>query len=102
VEAENGQEALVRVGDGRAFALLILDLDMPVLDGRNALRRLKSSVTTAGLPVVVLTGSQNPADERLVMDEGAADYIRKPIDPPRFLARVRAALGRQGAEAAGA
>lgn len=100
VEAANGEEAVARVGDGREFALLILDLDMPVLDGRQALKRLKSSVATAGLPVVVLTGSQNPADERLVMDEGAADYIRKPIDPPRFLARVRAVLNRQGADSA--
>lgn len=99
VEATNGEEAIARIGDGRAFALLVLDLNMPVLDGRQVLRHLKSSVATAGLPVVVLTGSQNPADEALVMEEGAADYIRKPIDPPRFLARVRAALRRHGADA---
>ena len=98
VEATNGQEAIERIGDGRAFALLVLDLNMPVLDGRQVLRRLKESVATAGLPVVVLTGSQNPADEALVMEEGAADYIRKPIDPPRFLARVRAALRRHGGD----
>jgi type II secretory ATPase GspE/PulE/Tfp pilus assembly ATPase PilB-like protein/ActR/RegA family two-component response regulator len=97
VEATNGADALARIGDGSTFALLVLDLNMPVLDGREVLKRMKAAVSTAGLPVVVLTGSQNPADEVLVMEEGAADYIRKPIDPPRFLARVRAALRRQGA-----
>jgi CheY-like chemotaxis protein len=101
VPAPDGVEALARLGDGREFALVILDLNMPRLDGRETLRRIKSSMATAGLPVVVLTGSQDPADEIQVMEDGAADYIRKPIDPPRFLARVRAALRRHAGERAG-
>jgi type II secretory ATPase GspE/PulE/Tfp pilus assembly ATPase PilB-like protein/ActR/RegA family two-component response regulator len=102
IGAADGIEALARLGDGREFALVLLDLNMPRLDGRETLRRLKSSASTAGLPVVVLTGSQDPADEIQVMEDGAADYIRKPIDPPRFLARVRAALRRHAGERAGA
>jgi type II secretory ATPase GspE/PulE/Tfp pilus assembly ATPase PilB-like protein/ActR/RegA family two-component response regulator len=101
VSAANGLEALQRIGDGHEFVLVILDLDMPVLDGRETLRRLKSSVATAGLPVVVLTGSLDPSDEIRVMEDGATDYIRKPIDPPRFLARIRAALHRHTGERSG-
>jgi len=44
----------------------------------------------------VLTGSDEYATEARLMDAGADDYIRKPIDPPRFLARVKAALRRAG------
>ncbi|MGH7505286.1 MAG: ATPase, T2SS/T4P/T4SS family, partial [Longimicrobiales bacterium] len=72
VEANDGEGALERIGDGRDLSLVVLDLNMPRLDGRDVLRRLKASVATAGLPVVVLTGSSNPRDEVLVMEEGAA------------------------------
>jgi CheY-like chemotaxis protein len=101
VEAMDGMQAIERIGDGEDVRLVILDLHMPRLDGRQALKRLKSNVRTAGLPVIVLTGSSNPADEILVIDEGAEDYIRKPIDPPRFLARVHAALRRHASAAGG-
>jgi type II secretory ATPase GspE/PulE/Tfp pilus assembly ATPase PilB-like protein/CheY-like chemotaxis protein len=102
VEANDGADALDRIGDGRDLSLVVLDLNMPKVDGRQVLKRLKASVSTAGLPVVVLTGSRNPEDEVLVMEEGAADYIRKPIDPPRFLARIKAALRRHGGDRVGA
>lgn len=100
-EAADGLQAIERIGNGEEVSLVILDLNMPRLDGREALKRLKSNVRTAGLPVIVLTGSSNPADEVLVIHEGADDYIRKPIDPPRFLARVHAALRRHASAAEG-
>ncbi len=95
-DAPDGDDALARI-EAEPFALVILDLNMPRLDGRDVLKRLKGRVATAGIPVVVLTGSDSVDDEVLVMEEGAADYIRKPIDPPRFIARVRAALRRASA-----
>jgi DNA-binding response OmpR family regulator len=76
--------------------VVVLDLDMPRLGGREVLRRLRAEVATAGLPVVVLTGSESEGLEVELMEEGADDYVRKPIDPPRFVARVRAALRRAG------
>jgi type IV pilus assembly protein PilB len=93
-EAADGSEALVHLARGDAIDLLVLDLDMPVLGGREVLRAVRTSVSTAGLPVVVLTGSPDPEAEVELMEQGADDYIRKPIDPPRFLTRVRAALRR--------
>jgi CheY-like chemotaxis protein len=93
-EAADGSEALVLLARGEAFDLMVLDLDMPILGGRQVLRAVRGSVSTAGLPVVVLTGTADPGAEIEVMEQGADDYIRKPIDPPRFLARVNAALRR--------
>ena len=93
-EAEDGVDALKQIEERPDIDLLVLDLDMPRLDGQGVLGRLKRDVRTAGLPVIVLTASANPADEARALERGAADYIRKPIDPPRFQARVRAVLRR--------
>jgi len=93
-EAADGSEALVFLARGECFDLMVLDLDMPMLGGREVLRAVRASVSTAGLPVVVLTGTTDPGAEIDVMEQGADDYIRKPIDPPRFLTRVKAALRR--------
>jgi DNA-binding response OmpR family regulator len=67
---------------------------MPRLSGPEVLSRLKRSVSTAGIPVVVLTGSEETGTEAELLEMGAEDYIRKPIEPTRFLARIRAALRR--------
>lgn len=93
-EAADGSEALVYLARGESFDLMLLDLDMPMLGGREVLRAVRGSVSSAGLPVVVLTGTQDPGAEVEVMEQGADDYIRKPIDPPRFLTRIKAALRR--------
>jgi Tfp pilus assembly pilus retraction ATPase PilT/CheY-like chemotaxis protein len=93
-EAGDGAAALERVMDLQDFALIILDLDMPRMGGREVLERLRSTAATARLPVVVLTGAESGEVEIELMDRGADDYIRKPIDPMRFVARIKAALRR--------
>ena len=93
-EATDGEEALDRIGDGRSHALVVLDLEMPTLNGRDVLERLRSSGKTVSIPVIVLTGSPDPEDEYRLMEGGADDYLRKPLDPPRFIARIKAALRR--------
>jgi type II secretory ATPase GspE/PulE/Tfp pilus assembly ATPase PilB-like protein/ActR/RegA family two-component response regulator len=94
LEATDGHEALERIAERHDVGLLIVDLDMPRLDGHQVVDRLKRDVRTAGLPIVVLTASTNPDDEARALERGADDYLRKPIDPPRFLARVRAVMRR--------
>jgi len=69
---------------------------MPGIDGSELVNRLRGNRQTAMLPVIVLTGSDQQDAEVRLMDAGADDYIRKPIDPPRFLARVKGALRRAG------
>jgi CheY-like chemotaxis protein len=94
VEAKDGIEALDHLVRAADTELIVLDLDMPRLDGIETLKRIRGSVSTAMLPVIVLTGMQDEETEVRLMEMGADDYIRKPIDAPRFVARVKAALRR--------
>jgi CheY-like chemotaxis protein len=96
VEAPDGQVALDTIHAHRNLALVVLDLDMPHITGFEVLKKLRRSMHTAGLPVVILTGADREDTEIELMDAGADDYIRKPIDPPRFVARIRATLRRAG------
>ncbi len=99
-EAEDGSVALGRLQDGEDYDLMVLDLDMPKVSGGEVLKHVRSTLATATLPVVVLTGTNDPDAEVRLMEHGADDYIRKPIDAPRFVARIRAALRRAGATVA--
>jgi two-component system response regulator ResD len=92
-EADNGEDGLRMLRED-VYGLLVLDLSMPRMDGRAVLRAVRGDINTAGLPVIVLTGSDGEQAEVELMDMGADDYIRKPIDPPRFVTRVRATLRR--------
>jgi len=96
VEVGDGSAAIEHFGGGGECALVVLDLDLPTLNGLEVLRRIRSTASTAGIPVVVLTGSDGGDAEVDAMDAGADDYIRKPLDPARFVARVKAALRRAG------
>lgn len=98
-EVEDGVAALERLNsDAPAdqFDLVISDLDMPRLNGYDLLRLMRGSPRTAALPIVVLTGEEEPETEARLIEEGADDYIRKPIDPVRFVARVKAVIRRAG------
>jgi type II secretory ATPase GspE/PulE/Tfp pilus assembly ATPase PilB-like protein/ActR/RegA family two-component response regulator len=95
-EVGDGVAALERLDGPPEFNLMILDLDMPRLGGMEVLARVRKTVATAGMPVIVLTGSTTEDSEIAVMESGADDYVRKPLDPARFLARVKAALRRAG------
>jgi CheY-like chemotaxis protein len=96
VEAADGQAALEAVHANRNLSLVVLDLEMPRMTGLDVLKSLRKAMHTAGLPVVILTGADRQDTEIELMDAGADDYIRKPIDPPRFVARIRATLRRAG------
>jgi CheY-like chemotaxis protein len=96
-EASDGLAALKKLNEEPETALMILDLEMPRFGGEEVIRRLRSSIGTAGLPIVVLTGSGSEDAEARLIGLGADDYIRKPLDPSRFVARTKAALRRAGA-----
>ncbi|HLQ77075.1 MAG TPA: response regulator [Terriglobia bacterium] len=93
-EVADGAAALESIQAGNSFNLIILDLSMPRLGGREVLLKLKSSEATAHIPVIVFTSQGDEDTEAEVFDKGADDYIRKPLDPVRFTARVRAVLRR--------
>lgn len=89
---------VVAVGDGRAAleqaevcrpALVLIDVNMPELNGFEVLRRLKATPELQNVPVVMLTASGAAKDVAEALDIGAADYLTKPFSPAELLARVR-------------
>jgi putative two-component system response regulator len=90
--AMSGGEALGYLEGGGRADLILLDVMMPGLDGFEVCRRLKSSESTRGIPVMFLTGLDRPEDEEQGFSLGAEDFIHKPISPPVVLARVRTHL----------
>jgi CheY-like chemotaxis protein len=91
-EAADGLDALDLI-EGGQFDLLILDLDMPRLDGVGVLDELRARVVTSSLPVIVLT-ARTGESEAQVLDLGAHDFLAKPVQPASLQARVRAVLRR--------
>jgi CheY-like chemotaxis protein len=80
LHTHDGPETLVMAA-GELPDVVILDIGMPKLDGRDVLRQLKQSPKTAGIPIVVVSaraGDQNMRD--LLLELGAADVIEKPAD----------------------
>jgi type II secretory ATPase GspE/PulE/Tfp pilus assembly ATPase PilB-like protein/ActR/RegA family two-component response regulator len=93
-EAPDGAAAVARLHASPDVHLVVLDLDMPRLTGLEVLERVRGGAATATLPVIVLTGASGDEAEVTAIDRGADDYVRKPIEPARFIARVKAALRR--------
>ena len=92
VEAADGLDALEAVEQG-GVDLVILDVDMPRLDGLGVLEELRAQVRTACLPVIVLTAQHGETEEK-ALDLGAHDYLSKPVQTRSLVARVRAVLKR--------
>jgi CheY-like chemotaxis protein len=80
--------------------LILLDIQMPAGTGLQALGKLKSSIKTAYIPVVIITGSDEPGIEERVQALGAVGFLAKPIEPEKFLRVVRTALGEANDEPA--
>jgi CheY-like chemotaxis protein len=93
IEAEDGIDALDKLMQHSEASLLILDHDMPRLNGLGVLEELRANVTTASLPVVMLTARTDDTESQ-ALDLGAQDYLTKPIRPSALSARVRAVLRR--------
>lgn len=91
VEATDGAAVLTRLAYAPP-AMVLMDLHMPVIDGLEALRRLKSVESWAEVPVLFLTASGQTADMVTARRLGARGYLVKPIRPGDLLARVRAVL----------
>ncbi len=100
-EAPDGPEALEILGRDGPFDLVTLDLRMERMPGLEVLRRMRSHLATAGVPVVVATGSEDPSTEMELFDAGADDFVVKPVDPPRFMLRIQAVLRRRSPAARG-
>ncbi|HSG09187.1 MAG TPA: ATPase, T2SS/T4P/T4SS family [Longimicrobiales bacterium] len=93
-EAEDGDRGLEILEQDPGYALVVLDLTMPGLDGRQVLDHIRGSVATSALPVLIRTGTGSQKIEAELLEAGADDYVDKTVEPERFLARVHAVLRR--------
>lgn len=89
--ATSGATALQIVASSKVD-LILLDIMMPDVDGIETCRRLKADPASAGIPVVFLTAKSQQEDEALGRSVGAADFLRKPVNPDQLFARVAAQL----------
>jgi two-component system response regulator CpxR len=96
----DGRAGLTRA-QGEAFALIVLDIMLPSLNGFEVLTRLRQgkSEQNAGVPVIMLTAKGEDVDRIVGLELGADDYLPKPFNPRELVARVRAIQRRAGAAA---
>jgi two-component system, OmpR family, KDP operon response regulator KdpE len=88
--ASNGLEALAHFEHAN-FALIILDIMMPGMDGLEVCRRIRQRST---VPIIILTALGEETDKITALDQGADDYLTKPFGVGELLARVKAVLRR--------
>jgi two-component system, OmpR family, alkaline phosphatase synthesis response regulator PhoP len=97
--APSGEDALNLILD-RPPNLILLDLNLPHMNGFELCRRLRAESTTARVPILMLTARAEEADKVLGLNMGADDYITKPFSMRELVARVNAALRRaEGSDA---
>lgn len=94
---DNGADAL-RAIQVKNPDLVILDCNMPELNGLLVLREMRKSPALYDTPVLVLTGRQSERDSDLAYYQGANDYMKKPFDPDELVFRVENLLDKPRAE----
>lgn len=91
--AHNGQEAMQQI-QGAAPDLVVLDVQMPKLDGMEVCRRIKSDVYLRHIPVLMLTAQSGTRSKVRGLEHGADDYLTKPFEMDELLARIQMLLRR--------
>lgn len=92
IEAQNGQEAIDRIQQEQ-FNLLLLDIDMPVLDGLSTVRKIRQDPAFADLPVVAVTSFAMEGDREKGLAAGFTAYITKPVRAAALRQQVQQLLG---------
>jgi two-component system cell cycle response regulator DivK len=91
-EAVNGEQALAAVAKQRPD-LILMDIQMPVLDGYEATRRIKADPALKDVPIIVVTSyASSGGDEVKARAAGCDDFVPKPFSPRQLLARIRKLL----------
>ena len=93
IEATDGETG-VRLATDHRPALILMDIQLPGIDGITALERIRSDERTAAIPAVALTASVMTGDRERFVQAGFDGFIAKPIDVPTFATQVRGYLER--------
>jgi signal transduction histidine kinase/ActR/RegA family two-component response regulator len=94
-EATNGKEALDKIAQGE-FDIVLLDIHMPVMDGKEAIARLRRDARWETLPVIALTADAMSGDREKYLALGMTDYVSKPVDQRELIAKMNQVLGLEG------
>ncbi len=92
VLARDGMECLENLKQNQTIELVLLDMMMPVMDGYETLKKIRSDRVMKNLPVMALTARAMVGDRKKCLDAGANDYCSKPIDVELFLSQIRKLL----------
>jgi two-component system cell cycle response regulator DivK len=87
-EAENGEEALAAIAKERPD-LILMDIQLPILDGYEATRRIKADPALRSIPIIAVTSYALSGDEHKARAAGCDDFVPKPYSPRELLAKIR-------------
>jgi two-component system cell cycle response regulator DivK len=88
IEAENGEEAIAAVAKRRPD-LILMDIQLPIIDGYEATRRIKADPTLRSIPIIAVTSHALSGDEEKAKAAGCDGFVPKPYSPRQLLAKVR-------------
>lgn len=91
VVAVDGEQG-VAMSQSEVPDLILMDMSLPVIDGWEATRRIKAAPETSKIPVIALTAHAMVGDKEKALDAGCDDYDTKPIEFPRLIGKIEAAL----------
>ena len=87
LEAGDGKEG-VEIARARKPDLILMDIEMPEMDGLQATRILKADIVTSGIRIIALTSYAMAGDEEMILGAGCDGYITKPIDTRGFHKKI--------------
>jgi DNA-binding response OmpR family regulator len=92
VTLNNGMDALFYLQSGNLPDIIICDVEMPVLNGFEFIRRIRESGFFEEIPLIMLSGKEESADKIKCFEMGADDYVLKPFNPKELIARIKRRL----------
>jgi two-component system, chemotaxis family, chemotaxis protein CheY len=88
----DGYDALAWLNSGNVPDLVLLDIEMPNINGRVLIRRLRSSYAHRNVPIIIMSGTESKSIKESFLRLGASDFIIKPFSDTEFLERIKSAM----------